>query len=512
MFRTAELGQKLPRKDYKIIEPQLRQELLVLQRQLREAGNRSVIIVFAGVDGAGKGATVTLLNEWMDARWLINRAYTTPSDEERERPEYWRFWRDLPPRGQIGLYMSSWYSRPALDYVHSRISLPEFDECIDRIIGFEDELAVDGTIIIKLWMHLSKKQQKKRLRALENDPLLSWQVSSKDWDHWQLYDRFIESAERLIMRSNTGHAPWSIVEGIDPCYRAVSVGTIIRDELERRVAEHSNVNGIPTGQAISSVAEPPSEDDQESELPARIEVPKLSVLSQLDMSRALAKKQYSRQLKEAQARLSMLERKAVKKNISTIAVFEGPDAAGKGGAIRRVIGALDPHTYRVLPFAAPTEEERAQHYLWRFWRRLSRAGHVTIFDRSWYGRVLVERVEGFADEEEWRRAYAEINAFEEQLIEHGIVLVKYWVHISKDEQLRRFQEREETPHKQWKLTDEDWRNHAKWEEYEIAAHDMVQYTSTHYAPWELIEGNDKRFARIKILGILCDNLEAALER
>jgi polyphosphate kinase 2 (PPK2 family) len=231
-------------------------------------------------------------------------------------------------------------------------------------------------------------------------------------------------------------------------------------------------------------------------------------LSDLDLSRTLDKKSYDKRLIKTQARLNLLHQSAVREKISTVVVFEGPDAAGKGGAIRRVISAMDAHNYQVLPFAAPTDEERARHYLWRFWRRLTRAGYFSIFDRSWYGRVLVERVEGYASDQEWRRAYAEINDFEEQLVEHGIVLVKFWVHIDKDEQLKRFQAREQSPHKVWKLTEEDWRNREKWQEYEAAAHDMIQFTSTKSAPWTLVEGNDKHFARVKILKHLVRKLSA----
>lgn len=496
MFRTAELGQALSKEEYKTIEPVLRQGLLDAQTELRAVSKFPVVIVFAGVDGAGKGATVHLLNEWMDVRWLINRAYREPSDEERERPEYWRFWRDLPPKGRIGLFMSSWYSRPALDRAYNRINSPEYDKRLERIIAFEHALVQDGALILKFWMHLSRDAQKKRLKSLEKDPLLSWQVTNKDWEHWRMYDDFIQAAERLIMRTNAGLAPWSIVEGGDARFRSVTVGTIIRDAIRRRLQECA----APPAQARA-----PDQDE------AVIEVPRSSVLSQLDFSLSLEKRDYKTQLKKYQAKLSELHRLAFDREISTIVVFEGPDAAGKGGAIRRMITALDPHFFQVLPFAAPTDEERAQHFLWRFWRHLSRAGHTTIFDRSWYGRVLVERVEGFATEGQWRRAYAEINDFEEQLIEHGCVLMKYWLHISKDEQLERFRLREQTPYKSWKLTDEDWRNREKWDAYELAAHDMVQYTSTHYAPWVLVEGNCKKFARVKVLKSLCDKLAEVVE-
>jgi polyphosphate kinase 2 (PPK2 family) len=228
------------------------------------------------------------------------------------------------------------------------------------------------------------------------------------------------------------------------------------------------------------------------------------------MSQTIPKKKFATELEKYQGRLNRLQRKALAKGVSTIMVFEGWDAAGKGGAIRRVTGALDARSYQVIPIAAPTDEERAQHYLWRFWRHLSRAGRLTIFDRSWYGRVLVERVEGFAAEQEWKRAYSEIGEFEEDLVEYGIVLVKYWVHITQDEQLRRFKEREKADYKQWKLTDEDWRNRAKWADYERAVNEMVERTSTRLAPWTLVEGNDKYFARLKVLKTACDALEAAV--
>jgi polyphosphate kinase 2 (PPK2 family) len=207
----------------------------------------------------------------------------------------------------------------------------------------------------------------------------------------------------------------------------------------------------------------------------------------------------------------MLQRRAGKRGVSTILVFEGWDAAGKGGAIRRVTGSLDARDYQVIPIAAPNDEERAHHYLWRFWRHLSRAGRLTIFDRSWYGRVLVERVEGFATEAEYMRGYGEIDHFEEQLVTDGILLLKFWIHISKAEQLKRFRDRSRTSYKQWKITDEDWRNRKRWDDYTVAVNDMVARTSTKIAPWTLVEGNDKNFARIKVLRTLADRLDDRLK-
>jgi len=519
MFRTAELGQKVSKSEFNQREPILRQALLEAQASLMTDCGFPVIIVLAGVDGAGKGDTVNLLNEWMDPRWLLTRAFDEPSDEERDRPEYWRFWRNLPPKGHIGLYLSSWYSQPILRRVHDEDDQTSFDDRLDRIIAFEKALVDDGALIIKFWMHLSHDAQKRRLKKLEKDPLTSWRVTQQDWDHWKIYDRFEAAAERTIMRTSTGTAPWTIVEGADSNYRSLVVGGIVRDEINRHLeVQHKKTLLL---EALAAERQPDELENQKpaagtttAEADASTDVLEplsgATVLSSLDMSLRLSKTDYKKQLKECQARLNQLHRKALQKKISTILLFEGPDAAGKGGAIRRVTAALDARHYQVIPIAAPTDEERAHHYLWRFWRHLSRAGRINIFDRSWYGRVLVERVEGFASEDEWKRAFAEINEFEEQLTDHGILLLKYWVHISKEEQLERFEARKLVPHKRWKLTEEDWRNRERWDDYASAVNDIVEHTSTHSAPWVLVEGNDKRFARIKVISTFCDRLEAML--
>jgi polyphosphate:AMP phosphotransferase len=516
VFRTAELGQKVSKSEFNQREPLLRQALLEAQANLRVNSDFPVIILFAGVDGAGKGDTVNMLNEWMDPRWLITKAYDEPSDEERDRPEYWRFWRDLPPKGHIGLFLSSWYSQPILRRVHEKDDQAIFDDRLDRILAFEKALADDGALILKFWMHLSRDEQKRRLKKLEKDSLTSWRVTQQDWDHWHIYDRFESAAERTIMRTSTGTGPWTIVEGVDSSFRSLTVGGIILDEINRHIENvhkkkllleaQRKIDAMEKQQAAAGTST--GEGDESAGVIAPLSG--TTLLSNLDMSLHLSKLEYKKQLKQCQARLNQLHRKALKKKLSTILLFEGPDAAGKGGAIRRVTAALDARHYRVLPIAAPTDEERAQHYLWRFWRHLARAGRINIFDRSWYGRVLVERVEGFASEAEWKRAFAEINEFEEELTDHRILLLKYWVHISKDEQLARFKLREETPHKRWKLTEEDWRNRERWDDYEWAVNDIVEHTSTHSAPWVLIEGNDKRFSRIKVISTFCDALEAML--
>jgi polyphosphate:AMP phosphotransferase len=508
VFEAAELGRKISKKEFEKVAVTLRMELLEEQRLLRQA-TFPVIIVVAGVDGAGKSETVNLLNEWLDPRWIVTRAYDEPSDEERERPEFWRYFRDLPPKGKMGIFLSSWYSRPVLDRVYGTISHAQFDERLDRMIAFERTLADDGALILKYWMHLGKRAQEKRLRALEKDPLQSWRVTKRDWKHWRMYDRFIETAEHTIRRSSTGSAPWTIVEGANPEYRAITVTTILRDAIRKHRTE-MDVRGKLAAEAHKAQ---PQDTVTVARSGARaLLASQKTILRSLDMTQALDRKTYETELRKEQGRLNRLSREVRAQGKSVLLCFEGWDAAGKGGAIRRLTSALDARNYQVIAIAAPTDEERAHHYLWRFWRHLPRAGRFLVFDRTWYGRVLVERVEGFATEQEWMRAYAEINEFEQQLVDHGIVLVKYWLHITKDEQLRRFKEREGTPYKAWKLTDEDWRNREKWDAYEQAVNDMAERTSTLAAPWTLVEANDKLFARVKVIRTVCDRLERALKK
>jgi polyphosphate:AMP phosphotransferase len=440
----------------------------------------------------------------MDPRWIVTRGYTDPSEEELERPRLWRYWRDLPPKGRIAIFLSAWYSAPVRHRVARRISVPELDAHLDQIASFERALTDDGAVIVKFWMHLGKAEQKKRFKAFEKDPMRRWRVGKDSWRHWRMYDRFIAAADRAIRRTSTDQAPWYIVEGADERYRGIAVGTALRDAIRRGLDSAKSAGRAPRPKTRARA------DRIELSL-ERIEGD-FNVLDQLDMDQRLDDKRFEVALERHQGRLNLLQRKAVERGVSTILVFEGWDAAGKGGAIRRITGALDARDYQVIAIAAPTDEEKARHYLWRFWRHLSRAGHITIFDRSWYGRVLVERVEGFAAEHEYRRAYGEITHFEEQLVANGILVLKFWIHVTKDEQLRRFKERRRTAHKRWKITEEDWRNRARWPDYKRAVDEMVARTSTRVAPWTLVEGNDKNFARIKILKTFADALDRRLKK
>jgi polyphosphate:AMP phosphotransferase len=505
MFETAELGHETPKSEWKERVPALREGLLEAQVRLRELGLRTVVL-FAGVDGAGKGETANLLNEWMDPHLIVTRAFTKPTREERERPYLWRFWRDMPARGEIGIFLSAWYSQPLLDHVRGRTSPRELDDRLEQILSFERTLMQDGVLVLKFWMHLSKQAQEARFKSLEADPLQKWRVTKRDWKHWHLYEDFVRTGEHIIARTSRGGAPWKIVEGADHRYRSLTVGEFLLDSLQHHVSENERRKKAPAGDnGGGAEAERPEAGGAGEQQASR------TVLSSLEMSKTLEAKEYREQLARYQARLSLLQRTARERKISTIVVMEGWDAAGKGGAIRRMVAALEARDYQVITITKPTDEEYAHHYMWRFWRHLPRAGRFTVFDRSWYGRVLVERIEGFATTSEWRRAYGEINDFERQLVRHGIVLAKFWIHITPEEQERRFERRRSVAYKRWKLTPEDWRNSERWHEYELAVHDMIERTSTPIAPWHLIEGNDKRYARVRILHTLCDALEKSLE-
>ena len=494
MFESANLYHKVDKTAYRRQEPKLREALLNAQYDLKQNGRFPVLILVAGVEGAGKGETVNLLNEWMDPRHIEANGFADPSDEENERPRMWRYWRALPPKGKIGVFFGAWHTQPVVDRVMGRIGAGKFDQHIAEILRFEKMLTDEGVLLLKFWFHLSKEQQKKRLKALEKDPKTRWRVTKNDWELYKLYDRFNKVCEPFLRKTSTGEAPWLVVPGANPPHRSLTVGKTLLAALRERLDEKP-VKRLP--------------DKNPPLLPS---IDKLNVLRALQLDQDVSKQEYEKQLEKWQGRLNIVSRDPRYRDIAVVAVFEGNDAAGKGGAIRRVTGALDARHYQNISVAAPTEEERAQPYLWRFWRHVPRHGRFVIFDRSWYGRVLVERVEGFCSEADWMRAYTEINDFEQELARQNIVVVKFWLAIGKDEQHKRFKARETISFKRFKITAEDWRNRKKWDDYELAVCDMVDRTSTSLAPWTLVEANNKYHARIKVLKTLCQAIEAALAR
>jgi len=493
MFESAELGHHIDEAAFRKQVPALREALLSTQLELVQRANCQVVILVAGMDGAGRGELVNVLNEWMDPRHVETHAMGHPSAEDSERPAMWRFWSALPPKGKIGLFLGSWYTWPLLDRVWGRIKRADLAESMQENARFEKMLVDEGALVLKFWMHLSRSQQKARLNSLSRDRRTRWRVTERDWSHHRRYDKFKKAAEIALTLTSTAQAPWMIVSGVDRYYRNLTVGRFILGALRKCLAaKHATRPGAPA-------------------LPANLPtIDNIHILKSLDLTRKESKGTFKRTLEDYQGRLSLLTRHPKFKQLSVVAIFEGNDAAGKGGAIRRVTAALDARIYQVIPIAAPTDEERARPYLWRFWRQVPCRGRVTLFDRSWYGRVLVERIERYCSPYDWTRAYSEINDFEAQLAGHRFVVVKFWLSISKDEQLRRFKEREGTGFKRFKITDEDWRNRGKWNQYEGAVCDMVERTSTGQAPWTLVEANDKNFARIKVLKTLCKRIEARL--
>ena len=491
MFEAAEIGHTLSKRTYEREVPKLRQALLAAQYELLERKRFPVVVLVSGVDGAGKGETVNLLNEWMDPRHIQTIAFGEASDEESRTPEMARFWRALPPKGKVGILFGSWYTDPIVRRVLGEERRSSFERRLERIRHFERMLVAEGALVIKLWFHLGKEAQRARLKKLASSKKTSWRVTREDFRRFAHYDEFRSVSERALRETSTGEAPWHIIEGANPEYRSLTAGRLLLDGIRKRL------DGPPP--VLAPPAPPP--------VPS---IDRRDVLNTLDYSRTISPQAYDTQLEKLQGRLNRLTREKKMRERSIVIAFEGMDAAGKGSTIRRITRSLDARHYNVVPVAAPTEEERAQPYLWRFWRHIPPHGRTLIFDRSWYGRVLVERVEKFCVEADWMRGYHEINEFEEQLAEGGVILAKFWMAITLEEQLKRFRARQKTPHKQFKITAEDWRNRKKWPLYERAVSDMVQRTSTDVAPWFVIAANDKKWARIEVLRSLCERIESCL--
>ncbi len=497
MFESTKLGRCVSKDDFKAQQADLRTQLLAVQRELLQT-NMPVVVLLAGIEGAGKGEVTNRLNEWLDTRRVQTNAFWDETDEERARPRYWRFWRSLPPRGEMAILFGGWYQAPIEHRFKGICSDAQLDAELNRIVDYERMLIQDGALIVKFWFHMSETDQKARLKALSRDDRSRWKMlpdKAKFSEHYQEFERV---AERVILHTDRGISPWYLIEAVDRRYRDLTVGKTLLQALKSRLSEPEPCDPPSSGKGL--------------DIPD-VATAQVTLIDQLDLTQALSQDEYKGALHALQAEINELAWQAYKAKRSTVMVFEGIDAGGKGGAIRRITGAIDARLYRAISVAAPTDEEMAHHYLWRFWRHIPRAGYITIYDRSWYGRVLVERVEdGLASDAEWRRAYSEINEFEEQLMENGIILFKFWLQISQEEQLRRFEEREKVAYKRYKITDEDWRNREKWPLYKAAVNEMVARTSTETAPWTLIAAEDKRFARIKTLRTICDGLKASLQQ
>lgn len=487
MLETADLDARLTRKESKDALDRLDLELAQLQRDLQPDGC-PVLVVFEGWDAAGKGSVLNRLLQPLDPRGYKVHNIKEPTVEERMHPALWRFWLTAPSRGSIAIYNHSWYRQVLNERVEGDGDETDLHQAYERIRTFERQLHDDGAVVVKFFLHISKKEQAKRFKSMAKDSAYAWKVGKAERRRHKKYAEYHQAVEDMLRETSTSYAPWTIVPATDENFADVMVAETLHAAL--KAALGGAERAVP-----STVISAPR---------------RTSPLDRVDLSVTIERKEYDKVLPKVQTELRRLQHQCYFERTPVIIVYEGTDASGKGGNIRRLTLGLDPRGYEVVPVGAPQGEERRRHYLWRFWSALPKAGHFTIFDRSWYGRVLVERVEGFAKPHEWERAYREINEFEQQLVEFGAVLVKFYLHISKDEQLNRFKERETLPHKRWKLTDEDWRNRERWVDYWDPVSDMIERTSTPHAPWIIIEGNDKRYARIKALRTVIDQLSTTL--
>ena len=470
-----------------------RERLVQLQVELKHAPFK-VLLILAGPEGAGRGNLLNTLAEWLDPRGVETFSYHAPTDNELAHPHLWRFWRSLPGMGRIGLYAGSWYTETLREEANNTRALSHITEEAERIRDFEKLLADGGTLIVKVWLQLTKEAQGRRLRTLRADSATAWRVTDEDWHHHKIYERLDTTARLIRSMTNRPGARWVVIDAEDERSRDLKVGQLLLRQFRRqqvRIARLARAGGSGAAKPLRPAG--------------------LRRLQALPLDQDLSEKDYDQLREKWLGRLSLAVRSALTSGRSIVFAFEGWDAAGKGGAIRRLTSAIDPRDYTVIPVAKPTPEEKHAHFLWRFWRDLPRNGRMTVFDRSWYGRVLVERVEGFCREDEWRRAFGEINAFERELTEHGTIVLKYWLHVSHAEQLRRFREREAIPHKRHKMNAEDWRNRRQRGAYEVAVGDMLALTDRENAPWHLVPADNKRFARLEVLRSASRRIEAALD-
>lgn len=466
-----------------------RSKLSVLQMQIKEHG-LPVLVLFEGWGTAGKGSVLGKVIKNIDPRFFTVATMDEPTEEEGRKPFLYRYFVKIPANGKLEFLDSGWMDEVVKDVLHDKIGEKEYKKKIESVKRFERQLTDNGYLVMKFFFQISRKEQKKRIEVLKENKDTRWRVSGdEDWQN-KHYDKCMHVFDRYLNDTNSPADPWYIVDAKN------------RKWAELQVLE-TLVSGIETALKNSNLAVPLLQNVFPLE-----KIPKLSEIS---LDKELSEEEYKKELKNLQSKLSELHNRLYRRKIPVVIAYEGWDAAGKGGNIKRITEALDPRGFEVHPIASPLPNEKARHYLWRFWNRLPKTGHIAIFDRTWYGRVMVERLEGFCSENEWQRAYNEINEFEKELSDWGAVIIKFWVQIDKDTQLARFEERQNTPEKQWKITDEDWRNREKWDLYETAVNEMLKKTNTTYAPWHVLESNDKKYARIKALKIVIDAIEAALD-
>lgn len=496
MLEKVDLQQTVTREEYKKQVKDLKPALSTLQQPLKQA-KLPVVILFEGWGAAGKGSLISSLILNFDPRGFQVHSVSAPDEREKRRPVLWRHWLDLPEQGIISVLDRSWYQEVSVSRLEQDLEDSSALRRMADINAFERLLTDGGYLIIKFFLHISKEEQKERFDRLEESKNTAWRVTEVDRRRNRQYDKYYKVFDEMLEYTNTAYAPWHVVSGTDRHSATLEIYRTVLDSIHAALRQREEKTQHQTPGII---------------LPGDFRFVPMPRLADVRLNESIGGEKYKKQLDELQEQLSELHGKLYRKKVPVIIAYEGWDAAGKGGNIRRVSKSLDPRGYEVVPVAAPSREEATRHYLWRFWRKLPKDGHIAIFDRTWYGRVLVERIESFCPPEDWQRAYREINEFERQLTDWGAIVIKFWLQIDKDEQLKRFQNRQNTPSKQWKITDEDWRNREKWDQYEIAVNDMLQYTSTDFAPWHIINSQDKKYGRIQTLKIITDAIQQHFQR
>ena len=494
MLEKVNLERKVSKEEYKRELPQLEGELAALQQKVKAAG-LPVILLFDGWGAAGKGSLIAkLIGNW-DPRGFKVYSNAAPEEFEKRRPLLWRYWQEIPAQGQISVLDRSWYQDVSIVPIEENLDREEILRRINSVKVMERQLTDDGCLVLKFFLHISQKEQKARFDKLDEDKNTEWRVTETDRRRNRNYDQYFQAFDEMIGYTDTPNAPWHILPSHDKYAARLDLFRIVCSSIRGALARMDVAQPLPSPDIL---------------LPKTFNLVPMPSLEEISLDKKLDKETYKKELSRLQEELADLHNRIYRKKVPVIIGYEGWDAAGKGGNIKRATAAMDPRGYEVIPISAPTKPELAHQYLWRFWRALPKTGHIAIFDRTWYGRVMVERIEGFCSQNQWRRAYREINEFEQELYDWGAVVIKFWLQIDRDEQLARFTDRQNTPEKQWKITDEDWRNREKWPQYEEAVNEMLRYTSTDFAPWHIIESQDKRYGRIKALKIIIQEIKKRL--
>ncbi len=487
---NKKVDKTLAKKEIKRMEA----ELSVIQQDIKNK-KLPVIILFDGWGAAGKGSMIADLILNFDPRGCRVISNAAATETEKREPLLWRYWKNIPEYGQIAVMDRSWYQDVSTARIEDELDSDVVLRRINSIKIFERQLTDDGYLVIKFFLHISKKEQKQRFDKLDSDKNTEWRVTEQDRRRNRAYEEYYQAFDEMLQYTDTPNAPWHIIPSHDKTTAKLEIYRIVLDSIRKAFARQEVAPALSQGIIM----------------PKTFTLLDMPLLSDIKLDQVMSKEQYDKELKKLQKKLSDLHNKLYRKKVPVVIAYEGWDAAGKGGNIKRVAAALDPRGYEVHPIASPSKTELAHQYLWRFWNRLPKDGHIAIFDRTWYGRVMVERLEGFCSTAAWQRAYREINEFERELYDWGAVILKFWLHIDQDEQLKRFTDRQNTPEKQWKITEEDWRNREKWPQYEQAVNDMLKYTSTDFAPWHIIESQDKKYGRIQALKLIIHAIEERLD-